>query len=272
MARFFAGVGIFAAVAALLAWNFYFKPRRDAGVEQPAVTQAPLPDRTVSEEPEPKPEPEPPPEFVAPPQAPVDAPELPGLDDSDATVFDALAERLASGSVAGLLADQSVVRKIVVTVDNLPRDTVSMKIRAVEATPGRFIVAGDDDDLTLDADNYARYVNFLARLEATDPVATVDLYVGFYPLFQQAYEELGYPGRQFHTRVVEVIDHLLAAPDVEGPVRLERPHVLYRYADPELEARSAGQKVLMRMGDENSARAKAWLRRVRAELLAREVA
>jgi hypothetical protein len=42
---------------------------------------------------------------------------------------------------------------------------------------------------------------------------------------------------------------------------------MYRYADPELEARSAGQKVLMRIGNANAAVVKDKLRAIRRELV-----
>lgn len=63
-----------------------------------------------------------------------------------------------------------------------------------------------------------------------------------------------------------MIDHLLASPEVRVPVRLVQPRVFYLYADPELEARSAGQKILMRVGNESAARLKAKLREIRGEL------
>ena len=44
------------------------------------------------------------------------------------------------------------------------------------------------------------------------------------------------------------------------------PHVQAQFADPELEARSAGQKILIRMGSENAAVIKAKLREIRREL------
>jgi hypothetical protein len=94
----------------------------------------------------------------------------------------------------------------------------------------------------------------------------VALYVRFYPLFQQAYKELGYPDRHFNDRAVEVIDHLLAAPEVAGPVALGKPWVMWEYADPALEARSAGQKALIRMGPDNARRLKAKLREIRRQV------
>jgi hypothetical protein len=63
-----------------------------------------------------------------------------------------------------------------------------------------------------------------------------------------------------------VIDHLLAAPEVPVQTKLVQPKVFYRFADPDLEKRSAGQKILMRIGNENAARLKAKLREVRSEL------
>jgi hypothetical protein len=44
--------------------------------------------------------------------------------------------------------------------------------------------------------------------------------------------------------------------------------VLYEFADPALESRSAGQKLLLRMGAENAARAKGRLREFRREITA----
>jgi hypothetical protein len=45
-----------------------------------------------------------------------------------------------------------------------------------------------------------------------------------------------------------VIDHLLATPDVTGPIKLTQPSVFYQFADPSLEERSAGQKLMIRSG------------------------
>ena len=105
-------------------------------------------------------------------------------------------------------------------------------------------------------------------------------YAGLYPLFQEAYEELGYPGRYFNDRLIEVIDHLLAAPEIPGPVKVkrveakggssnsQRPGGLYQFADPGLEARSAGQKIMLRIGRQNAAALKGKLQELREEVVA----
>jgi len=101
-----------------------------------------------------------------------------------------------------------------------------------------------------------------------DAVQVAAAYRHFYPLLQQAYEDLGYPGEPFHYRVIECIDDMLDAPEVGAGARLIRPKVLYEFADPGLEARSAGQKMLIRMGPENARIVKTKLRELRAALAA----
>ena len=79
---------------------------------------------------------------------------------------------------------------------------------------------------------------------------------------------MGYPNGYFNDRLVEVIDNLLATPDPKGPIALVRPNVMYTYADPGLEGRSAGQKLLIRMGPENAKAVKAKLTELRAVITA----
>ena len=67
---------------------------------------------------------------------------------------------------------------------------------------------------------------------------------------------------------MQVIDVLLATPQISGPIDLVRPNVMYTYADPTLEARPAGQKLLIRMGPENAAVIKAKLVELRAAVTA----
>jgi hypothetical protein len=100
-------------------------------------------------------------------------------------------------------------------------------------------------------------------LSGADLVELADVYRRFYPLFQSAYVDLGYPDGYFNDRLVEVIDHLLETPEISDPVSLTRPHVLYEFADPELEGLSSGQKLLLRMGAEHRSRVKQALREFR---------
>jgi hypothetical protein len=96
----------------------------------------------------------------------------------------------------------------------------------------------------------------------------VKWYTRFYPLIQEAYDALGYKNRYFNDRFIFVIDHLLETPEVIGAVQLARPKVFYEYADPALEALSAGQKTLFRIGPANAAIVKAKLVEIRKGLAA----
>ena len=83
---------------------------------------------------------------------------------------------------------------------------------------------------------------------------------------QEAYTGLGYPDGYFNDRLIAVIDHLLSTPAPDEPVRLIRPRVYYQYANPQLEALSGGQKLLLRMGSANAAKLRKLLQEIRAEL------
>jgi hypothetical protein len=201
------------------------------------------------------------------PSGGADASALPALNQSDQMVRDSLVGLLGSRSVEQFLVSENVVRHIVVTVDNLPRKKVAIDLRPVKPTPGETVVSNQGDATTLSVSNYARYAPFVHLIETTDPKTVAAVYFHLYPLFQQAYEDLGYPGRFFNDRLVEVIDHLLAAPEPQGPIELVQPKVFYQYADPKLEDLSAGQKLMIRMGPGNERTLKAKLRDLRAELV-----
>ena len=64
--------------------------------------------------------------------------------------------------------------------------------------------------------------------------------------------------------ITDPVDVMLATPMPTGPVELVRPNVMYTFADPALEARPAGQKLLIRMGPDNAAVVKDKLTQLRA--------
>lgn len=191
---------------------------------------------------------------------------LPALNESDAAVVEALAGLWDRSTLEQFFNLKDFIRRIVATIDNLPRAKVALRLMPVKPAAGAFVTTGADAGLAVSPGNSARYAPYVRLFEAADSKKVVATYVRFYPLFQDAYRELGYPKGYFNDRLVEVIDHLIAAPELQAPVRLVRPKVFYLYADPELEARSAGQKIMMRMGAENATRVKAKLRELRGEL------
>ena len=179
----------------------------------------------------------------------------------------ALSGVIGKAPVDQYVVPEGVIRKIVVTIDNLPTTKVAERLRPVKPVDGRFAAAGTEDARTLDPANYERYKPMVDLVRSLNDEQLIALYQRYYPLFQDAYENLGHPPKYFNDRVIQVIDHLLATPDVKDPVALAQPNVQFEYLDPKLEARSAGQKVLMRMGSANAAAVKAKLRALRARLV-----
>jgi hypothetical protein len=190
---------------------------------------------------------------------------LPTLDESDAQLKDAIAAFVTEQSLEALFRMDGFIRRLVVTIDNLPQKQLPRgKHRVTRPIGGRFAVQSDgEDSLYLSPDNFERYAAIVGLIESLDNDRLMAVYLQYYPLFQEAYEYLGYPSAYFNDRLIDVIDHLLATPVVDGPIRLVRPHVLYRFADPDLEALSAGRKVLIRAGPANAHKVKIKLREIR---------
>jgi hypothetical protein len=250
-----------AAVACAVAVGYYVWRQGENEAPQPAPAAPPAAPPVAP----PKAEPGTAPQILFPvPQA--EPASLPSLDMSDTLMRTTLDALFGRKNFEAFFYPRDIVRRIVATVDNLPREKVAQRLMPVQRAAGPFLLAGEGDNRTIGAENAARYQPFVALAETVDAGKLVAAYFHAYPLFQQAYRELGYPTGYFNDRLVAVIDHLLAAPAVEGPVKLVQRKVLYEFADPELEARSAGQKILIRIGPENAARLKAKLLEMRREL------
>ncbi|MEN8822407.1 MAG: DUF3014 domain-containing protein [Abyssibacter sp.] len=195
-------------------------------------------------------------------------PPLPSLADSDAPLRSELAQTTGPSAVERFLVPDALIRKAVVTVDNLDSDPVSRRFRPVTQVQGTVPVIRSGDSIRLDSANYARYEPWVQAFTTASPEQLVAVYTRYYPLFQDAYEDLGYPDGYFNDRLVQIIDHLLATPEVTGPIALKQPKVFFEFADPKLERLSWGQKALIRIGPEQARAVKQQLRSVRDTLLA----
>ncbi|HEX2660874.1 MAG TPA: DUF3014 domain-containing protein [Polyangia bacterium] len=242
----------------------------------PAQVVAPTPPAV-----EPTPPPPPPPPAIAHPIAHGElAGKLPALDQADTYVKDRLVELVGRKGALAFLGIDDFVRHFVATVANLGTDHAPADLWPVKRTEGTFEADARGDASVIGAKNFDRYALFVAFVDGIDTGKAVALYRRLYPLFQQAYEELGYPGKYFNDRAVEVIDDLLATPDVAEPIKVKLVSVpgaeaavpgqgkprggLYVFDDPSLESRTAGQKILLRLGRAHAARLKAKLTAVRA--------
>jgi hypothetical protein len=197
---------------------------------------------------------------------------LPPLKNSDHAITDALSNLLSKKTVVEFFYPEKIVRHIVATIDNLPRHTVAVQVLPVKPVGGKFLTEGTGQNIVIAPNNAARYAPYVQLMEMVDAKRLVALYVHFYPLFQQAYQELGYPDGYFNDRLIAVIDHLLATPETSGTISLVQPKVLFQFADQQLENESAGRKILMRIGADNAAKVKSKLREIRQALTGAELA
>ena len=194
---------------------------------------------------------------------------LPSLQASDHAFGHAVGSLVGRKAFAQWWVPDHLILHIVSTIDNLGRAQAPVRAWPLHPAPGAMLVRKDGSALSLDPANARRYARYMAMVRAVDPARLVAVYLRFYPLFQQAWRELGYPKGQFNDRLLQVIDNLLAAPEPQGAILLTQPHVLYQYADPSLESATAGQKMLMRVGPANEREIKTRLRELRAQLLLR---
>ncbi len=256
-----------AALLGIAAWLLWPQPAppKPEPVSQPvsgppAVTAMPVPSN------------DPPPVIRHPVQA-IDAADpappkpLPPLGQSDARVQQELNGLVGRKNVVTFLLMESFVRRTVATVDNLGREHAAPSMWPVHPTPGRFATIKRGEMDIINPDNGQRYVPLVQFIESVDTKKAVQLYAALYPLFQDAYVELGYPKGYFNDRLVAVIDLLLSTPvqegplavalvDVKGPIASERPWTRYEFAEDKFQSLSAGQKMLLRIGPVNHRRLK----------------
>jgi hypothetical protein len=254
------------------AWYWSMQQEKQAGGEvqsRPLIEAPPAvqPDPVVShpveaielpvEEPEPLPEPEPEP--------------LPALADSDAEMTEALTGVAGAGPVQTFLVPEGIISRMVATVDSLDSRQLAPVVLPLKPPTGDYAVITEGDRITSSVGNDARYDNYVTLAASMDTEMLMSVYVKYYPLFQQAFAELQGPDQYFNDRLVEIIDHLLATPVIEGPLELVKPEAVYLYSDPQLETLSAGQKLLLRIGGDHSTAIRMKLRDIRAAVAAQEM-
>ncbi len=194
-------------------------------------------------------------------------PALPALSDSDASALQALHDLLPADALA-LLLREHLIQRVVVHVDNLTQPSLPASAMALRPVAGVLAVESTQDgSLQLAAANALRYRVYVEAFSQADMPALAAAYRRFYPLIQQAWREIGHPDGHFNDRLVAVIDHLLQTPEPAQPLLLERDERgRYRFVDPDLQARSVGQKALLRLDREQARAVRQQLHTLRAAL------
>jgi hypothetical protein len=268
-------------VLGLAAWYVF---RTYAPEQEPEVVVEQTVPEPVAPEPEVVVEPEPEPEVVVErvtPQVPelAELP-LPPLPESDPLATEELASLVGEAEVVRYFVNEDIIARAVANIDALDSQQVPAPIQVLRGPQDSFVAIENPDPETVilnevgdpipqylsDPANDQRYTPYVEMLEAVDTETLIEMYRRNYPLFEQAYGQLGFPEGDFDDRLKAVIDELLATPEVERPVRYIKPEAFYLFADEDLESLPAGQKIMIRMGSENAARVKSRLREIREAL------
>jgi len=170
------------------------------------------------------------------------------LAASDAAVREFALALSANPEFAKWLLTKDLIRKFVVSVDNVANGMSPKNHIDFFSPPGEFRVARTPGGTLVDSATYARYDTVVGVALSLDAAAAARLYRAVDPLVQEAYNELGYPGVDFDDTLVRAMTELLETPVVDGPVRLEQKVLSYSMTDETLEALSQAQKQLLRMG------------------------
>jgi len=181
-------------------------------------------------------------------------PPLPNLNDSDIEVQQAAGKLTPSLKWADWITTEEAIRKFVVVIDNMAQGKIAKKHLPIPKPEHKFKHSEGGIKVFLDPAGFKRYTPYISLLESVDNEMASELYQRYSPLMEQAFGELGYPGRNFHDTLMQAFDVLLNAPIMEEQIELVRPNVLYKFAYSTLESAPAVHKQLIRMGPENTRR------------------
>jgi hypothetical protein len=110
--------------------------------------------------------------------------------------------------------------------------------------------------------SYARYNGVTRILTSIDPIAAGKAYGTLKPYIDAAFAEIGRPNRSFDAAFHQAVDKLVSTPIATESPELKEAVLVYAYADPKLEALSAAQKHLLRMGPTNGLAIQRWLKQL----------
>lgn len=198
------------------------------------------------------------------PETPVET--VPSLPESDAFVHQKALAMINNNVIGSSLVNQDLVRQFVVFVDNLAQGELTRKVSPVKGPEKLFTVSEITNKVYLNPESYHRYDAYATVIANMDEQALMHTYKQLTPLFDEAFAELGYSNAKFNDRMLQAIKIMLAAPIIEEPIELSSISVNYRFVDPNLEALPSAQKLLVRMGPENTRKVKAALRKLENQL------
>lgn len=191
---------------------------------------------------------------------------VPALAESDAFVQRKALAIINNNVLSSSLVQQDIARQFVVFVDNLAQGELTRKVSPLKGPEKLFSVSEITNKVYLNPEGFHRYDAYVDSIAKMDEQTLMATYKQMTPMLEEAFSELGYSNAKFNDRMLQAIKILLAAPIIEDPIELSSISVNYQFVDPNLEALPSAQKLLIRMGPENTRKLKVALRKLESQL------
>jgi hypothetical protein len=196
---------------------------------------------------------------------------LPDLNDSDTTFLSAILRASTNERIASLLVNDEMIRKSVRAISNLSEGQVVKAYRPIATPDGTFLaevidIQNERKRFAMREENLSRYARHLQVLSWLSPESAASVYREYYPLLQQAYDELGLREPSFYRVTHNALDQILASPVIADDAVLESPSVMYVFEDKSFESQSGVKKLLWRLGPEQAQRVRTWAGKFKSEL------
>lgn len=256
---------IFVAVVIVIAWSM--GPKSDQTRIPKSVkidskpipsTPTPVPVKTAADPVNITPEPQPIELVVE--QPVLKAPPPKSLVVSDSQVLLAVAD--FAPTLGKWLLPRDQIRKWVMTIDLLADGKIPKRYRPLDFPLEKFKIDQNKNSKVMSATNFSRMNPVIETITATDPEKLSQYYKQWLPLLETAYQELGKKG-SFDQRFKQAITQILASEPLKEKHTLIRPSVVYQFAEKPLEQASDVDKILWRLGPNNSERVQLFLRELR---------
>jgi len=197
---------------------------------------------------------------------PVETP-LPSLDESDEWLKIKLPEITWRKELLTLIIDEDMIRRFVVFTDNFSQGIVAYEHSpfilpnvkfAPETDSVSFQKVGQNQDSSQgkqnvwqwNEDSSQRFSLYVDLLRSMDSENLVQWYLEMKPLIDEAYSELGYED-DFTNTLQDAITRVLDMELPKSSMALIQPSVMYKFANPQLEALPDSDKLLLRLGKDN---------------------
>ena len=229
----------------------------DSAGSAPAITMPPAPDI---------PQPAPQPNTGLQPEEPPIVIEV-SLANSDQSLREMLDPAGASKQVTEILQADDLIQRSAGLLDGFSQGLIPRKVLPLTPPREKFNPLTIDGELYVDPASYQRFNSYTKGITAVNADLLVTAFHRYRPLLEQAYEELGYSAEDMDNALIRSLDYVLATPEAAAPIALTRKEAIFQFSDQELEQLPPLQKQLLRMGPENSARIKQWVKKLRQGLL-----